>query len=84
MKTKFKNGDKVKDTISGLEGIIVCVAIYNNGCIRYNVQPKLNAEGFFVEAEVIDEQQLELIKPTKVKKIKPLGGDRPPLPKYKL
>jgi len=84
MKGKFKNGDKVRDKISGLEGTITCVAFYMNGCIRYSIQAKLNAEGFFVDAEVIDEQNLELIKPIKKKIIKPTGGDRPFMPKYKL
>ena len=84
MNPKFKNGDKVVDTVSGLEGTITCVAVYMNGCIRYNVQPGLDSEGHFQEAEVVDEQQLKLIKPEKLKKEKRNGGDRPPLPKYTL
>ena len=84
MKTKFKNGDKVRDTISGFEGTIMCEAIYKNGCVRYSIQPALDSQGHFQESQVIDEEQLELIKPEKIKKTKPKGGDRPPLPKYKL
>jgi hypothetical protein len=84
MKPKFKNGDKVRDKISGLEGTITCVATYMNGCIRYSIQPGLDGDGHYQESEVIDEQQLEIIKPEKAKKKKPLGGDRPFQPKYKL
>lgn len=85
MKQKFKNGQKVKDAVSGLEGTITCVAIYLNGCIRYNVQPGLDREGHYQESEVIDEQQLELIKEVKEKKVKKRpGGDRPFQPKYNL
>jgi len=84
METKFKNGDKVKDTITGFEGTIVCVAVYLNGCIRYSIQPKIDKAGLYQESETIDEEQLELIKEKKPKKTKPSGGDRPPLPKYKL
>ena len=84
MKPKYKNGDKVKDSISGLEGIITCVAIYLNGCIRYNVQPVLDPNGHYRESEMLDEQQLTIIKPVKIKKTKPLGGDRPALPKFKV
>jgi hypothetical protein len=84
MKTKFKNGQKVRDTVSGFEGTIVCEAVYLNGCIRYSIQPELDEEGHYQESQVIDEQQLELVKPVKKKYLKPTGGDRPPLPKYKL
>jgi hypothetical protein len=85
MKPKFKNGIKVRDKVTGLEGTITCVAIYMNGCIRYNVQPGLDAEGHYQESEVIDEQQLEIIRLEKpIKEPKPNGGDRPFIPKYKL
>jgi hypothetical protein len=84
LKTKFKNGDKVRDEVSGLEGTITCVAVYMNGCIRYNVQPGLDEEGHYQDGEAIDEQQLILIKPKKAKKTERPGGDRPFLPKYKL
>jgi len=65
METKFKNGDKVKDTITGFEGTIVCVAVYLNGCIRYSIQPKIDKAGLYQESETIDEEQLELIKEKK-------------------
>jgi len=84
MKTKFKNGDKVRDTISGFEGTITCTAIYMNGCIRYDIQPELDANKHYQEGQVFDEQQLELIKTIKEKKKIPTGGDRPFQPKYKL
>jgi len=84
MKLKFENGQKVKDTISGLEGTITCVAIYLNGCIRYAVQPGLDTEGHHQESEVIDEQQLVLLEDIKKKETDGPGGDRPFFPKYKL
>lgn len=77
MKPKFENGDKVKDKITGWKGTITCQIIYLNGCIRYSVQPTLNKDGEYVESQIIDEQQLELVKPIKKKKTKPVGGDRP-------
>lgn len=84
MKLKFKNGQKVRDKITGFEGTITCCAEYLNGCIRYSIQPELDAEGHYQESEVIDEEQLELIKEATEKKTKPTGGDRPFQPKYKL
>lgn len=84
MKLKFENGQKVKDTISGLEGTIACVAIYLNGCIRYAVQPGLDTDGHHQESEVIDEQQLVLLEKVEKKEMKYPGGDHPFFPKYKL
>jgi hypothetical protein len=91
IKTKFKNGQKVKDRLSGFEGTITCEAIYLNGCIRYYIQPELDGEGHYQESQVIDEEQLELIEKEleliekePEKETKKNGGDRPGLPKYKL
>jgi hypothetical protein len=84
LKRKFENGDKVRDRISGFVGTITCCAEYLNGCIRYSIQPGLDKDGHYQEGEVIDQEQLELIKPKKKKETKPIGGDRPFLPKYKL
>jgi len=51
-------GDKVKDRITGLEGIAIAKVIYLNGCVRYEVKPKGLKDGKTIESEWIDEQQL--------------------------
>ena len=84
LKRKFENGQKVRDVMTGFEGTIVYYAEYINGCIRYSIQPELDEEGHYQESQVIDEEQLELIKKPKETKTEPHGGDRPFLPKYKL
>jgi hypothetical protein len=84
VKPKFENGDIVKDKITGFQGTVTCVAVYWNGCIRYNIQPKLDKNGHHQDSEVMDEQQLELVKPIKKPEPKKKGGDRPFLPSYKL
>jgi hypothetical protein len=84
MKRKFVNGEKVRDRISGFEGTITAVAEYINGCIRYQVQPELDEHGNYRESQMFDEQQLERLQKKREKKVKPTGGDRPPLPKFKL
>lgn len=85
MTPKFKNGQKVKDTVTGFEGTVTCVAMYMNGCIRYSIQPGLDGAGNYQESQVIDEGQLKLIKKSKEKEKKESpGGDRPSLPKFKL
>lgn len=68
-------GDKVKDTITGLEGIVIAKIIYLNGCIQYEVQPKgLDKDGKIIKSAWIDEGQLIPKKRTKVEKEKGPGG----------
>ncbi len=49
-----KLGDKVKDAITGFEGIVVGKAEYLNGCISYQVQSRKDIS----KCEWIDEQRL--------------------------
>jgi len=92
---KFENGQKVVDRLTGFTGVITAVVEYMNGCIRYQVQPPIDAEGKYRESVIIDEQQLDLVvekQKSLMKKIKERekpGGDRPApkgftLPKNKL
>jgi len=60
---KFEHGQKVKDKVSGVSGIINAMAIWINGCNRYSVQPKAKKnENKIPDSYWIDEQQLELVK----------------------
>lgn len=67
-------GQKVKDSITGFEGIAVAKAIYLNGCISYQVKSKKLRNGRTIEAEWFDEQRLTCGSKAKA------GGpqDRPP------
>ena len=70
----IKLGQKVKDSITGFEGIVVAKAEYLDGCIRYQVQPQQLPDGKSIDTEWIDEQRLTDKSKAKV------GGpqDRPP------
>lgn len=57
-KPMIKLGDKVKDTITGFEGIAIAKCIYLNGCVSYQVRTKGLKDGRIIEGEWIDEQQL--------------------------
>lgn len=69
-------GDKVKDTITGLEGMAVAKIIYMNGCIQYEVQPKGLKDGKIIKSAWIDEGQLIVKKEARKKedKKRPPGG----------
>ena len=78
VKFKFSNGEKVKDTVSDITGIIDGAAIWLNGCKQYSVQPRAKTGETKKPASWwIDEAQLEVVRggllDTKVKP-KSTGG----------
>jgi hypothetical protein len=77
-KTKITLGDRVKDTISGFQGILVARTKWLNGCERLTIQPeKLNA-GKCIDQETFDAKQVELVKAGVIEYTDPEnGGPRP-------
>jgi hypothetical protein len=59
-------GDKVKDSITGFEGIVTGKTIWLNGCTRVGVQSDVLKDGVPTEAQWIDEPQLKVIESQKV------------------
>jgi len=56
------NGDKVRDKITGFEGVVICISFWLNGCVQINV---LSAERDKDGKEVsdwFDQGRIELIK----------------------
>lgn len=51
-------GNKVRDLVTGLEGIVTGRAEYLNGCVQYSVKPPVGADGKMPEAWWLDEAQL--------------------------
>ena len=72
-------GDRVKDPVSGFQGIVTCVSSYLNGCIRVGVAPeKLKDDGQTQDDHYFDVAQMKLLKaavhiPVSVK-TEPPGG----------
>ena len=70
-------GNKVKCKITGFTGIAICKHIYLNGCVQYGVQGKINKDGFIIDPEEIDEEDLIVMKTGGVKNpIVKQGGPR--------
>ena len=67
-------GDKVKDEITGFEGIAVAKTYYLHGCIQITVCPKVNDKGEVPESLAFDEPQLKVIYKKKAPKPKPTHG----------
>ena len=55
----FKLGEKVKDKVTGIIGIITGRCEYLNGCIQYGVTPKAGKDSKYPDVSWIDEKQLE-------------------------
>ena len=76
----FDLGDRLRDKITGLEGIATAKVNYVNGCLHYGVTPKKEKkEKEQPEAEYIDSKLLELVKVNAVKvKVVETGFDQAP------
>lgn len=63
--TEFKAiglGDRAKDPITGLTGIVVCVTTWLHGCIRLGIQAEEVKDGKPTEAVYFDQSQLVLVE----------------------
>jgi hypothetical protein len=65
----FDLGVKVRDLVTGLEGIIIARLEHLNGCVHYAVKPKVGKDNKEVEAHYIDSQQLEKVDAGITKKV---------------
>lgn len=54
-------GDRVKDPITGLTGIVVCVNTWLHGCVRIGVQPETLKDGAPVSDVHFDQSQLTIV-----------------------
>lgn len=55
-------GDRVKDQISGLQGIVIGVTEWLYGCRRVTISPEVAKDGKPAESFTIDDPQCKLIK----------------------
>lgn len=55
-------GDRVRDPVTGLTGIVICTTTWLHGCIRFGVQPEELHEGKPVEERYFDQSQLVLVE----------------------
>lgn len=58
----IKLGQRVRDTVTGFEGIATSKVIYLNGCVQYCVKPKVAADGKMPVGEYINEEQLVILE----------------------
>jgi hypothetical protein len=74
----IKLGSKVKDKITGFNGVVTGFVTYLSGCNQALVVPKVGNDGAFKEAQWFDEQRLEVdmkFKPISLENSKTPGAD---------
>ena len=54
-------GNKVRDKVTGFEGIATAKIEYINGCIQFCVKPKVKEDGKMPDGEYIDVDELEIV-----------------------
>ena len=68
----IKLGSKVRDSITGFEGVAVSVVTFLYGCTRIGIEPeKLDDKGTPIEMQYFDEQRVEVVKEQKA----PVSGE---------
>lgn len=73
----FKLGDKVRDGITGFEGIIIAQTNWLNGCSTCGVKSQSLKDGLPTEIQWFDDPQLVLVEDHVIKKGKKNGGLMP-------
>jgi hypothetical protein len=58
----IKLGDKVRDVVTGFEGIAIAKTEWLFGCIRFTVQPTKLDNGKILDTATFDEPQLRSIE----------------------
>lgn len=72
----IKLGSFVECIHSGFKGVAVARTVFINGCVQYEVQPRVDDKGAMPDSVGIDVDSLKVIKsnPLKKKVSKPTGG----------
>ena len=73
----IKLGNKVRDMVTGLEGIAISRIEYLNGCVQYGVRPKVDKDGKSRDAEYIDIAELKVVGKGVAVDAEPNGGPVP-------
>ena len=62
VKFKYNNGDLLRDSVTGYEGIVMVCSEYSTGCHHYGLQPRKPKDGKLGDWEWLDQSRLSLVK----------------------
>ena len=78
---EIKLGNKVRDKVTGFEGIATARIEYINKCVQFCVKPKVKEDGKMPDGEYIDVDELEIVDTGIVIEAKPTGGPQRDCPR---
>lgn len=76
-------GDRVKDPITGLTGIVACITTWLHGCVRVGVQPESHQDGKVPDPVYFDQSQVQLVEAAVHKPLILAVTEAPPAPDYR-
>lgn len=79
---KFKNGQRLKDKVTGFTGIVTARIEYINGCIQYCIKPSVGIDNKMPQCEYIDQGQLEFVDDGVQVESTPTGGPQADAPRH--
>ena len=79
---EIKLGNKVRDKVTGYEGVATARVEYLNGCVQFCVKPRVGSDGKMPDHEYIDVQQLEVVSQGETITPSKTGGPQRDCPKY--
>ena len=84
MEKEIKLGVRIKDRVTGFEGIVTARVEYLNGCIQYCITPKMgeDKEAKMPAGEYVDVGQVTYVNEGILKPTKTVDGIMPNKPKY--
>lgn len=65
MTFEYELGSKVKDSITGLPGVVTARIEYISGCLQYEITPTKLKDGAPLPVHWIDEARVVVLKPPK-------------------
>lgn len=69
-------GKKMRDTVTGFEGIATSKVYFLTGCTQFGLTPRITGENKRPETEYFDEQRLEVVDDARAPvRTSPTGGD---------
>ena len=80
--SKIKLGDKVRDKVTGFEGIATSRVEYINKCVQFCVKPKMGKDNKMPDGEYIDIDQLEVVGEGVLIESEPTGGPQRDCPRH--
>jgi len=78
----IKLGDKVRDRVTGFEGICIVRSDYISGCARIGLQPPVGKDGKVPEAQHFDEPMCEVVKAAAIPSLPTNNGGPRPAPSH--